>query len=154
MAQSNGRKLYFGGVLILAVAVTATGTSALASQDAVSDERGAAVPATTLAAIATTVDSPPVPGDSTGTCSVCFANTDGDSSGSSASVSIYFEDDGQDFSGDFDLTLQLLDESYRDASITSCSILDQSAGVYTVPAGSDWDWNDVDRVTIVAVPDE
>ncbi len=106
-----------------------------------------------LTAITTTVDSSPVAGDPDGTCSLCLADTTADSSGSEATVEIYFEDDGQDFDGDFTLTLTLDDQQVRTTSIDGASIDHEQTKRFTVADGSDWDWNDVESVVVIAVPD-
>lgn len=103
--------------------------------------------------ITTTVDSSPVPGDPDGTCGLCLADTNADSSGSQATVEIYFEDDGQDFQGDFILTLTLDDQQVRSTSIDDVAMDDQETKRFVVEDGSDWDWNDVESVVVVAVPD-
>lgn len=105
------------------------------------------------AAISTFVDSPAVPGDPDGTCSLCLAGTNGNSAGDEAEVSIYFEDDGQDFQGDYELSLRLDSAQWRYATIESVSQDDQQTKRFMVDEGSDWDWNDVVEVRVEAVPD-
>ncbi|MEM9459437.1 MAG: hypothetical protein AAGF11_34985 [Myxococcota bacterium] len=158
MAQSNGSNKYF---LLGALALTATvvgigtGTSAVAAQETLSDVMGGqdrAAPASSQAAIATNIDHSDY-NEPDGTCAMCFASTDGHTNPLNATVQIYFEDNGEDFRGDFELTMELNGGGLADAVIAGASIDHQQTGTYTVPAGTGWDWDDVDSVTILAVPD-
>lgn len=150
MAQSNGKKFSFLGAL--ALLATITGTSAVAAQKTVAGGADRVTPASAFAMIPTDVDNP-THNEPDGTCSMCLASSDGAVDGSSATIEIYFEDNGEDFSGDFELTLLLNDSTNADASILGTSIAHQDTRYYTVNAGSSWDWNDVDRVNIEAIPD-
>ena len=151
MAQSNGNNAaLIGGAVALALTVT----SAFIPRESVAHPRGSASPAAAmLTAITTVIHSPPIYDDPDGTCGLCDATTEAASSGSSATVEIYFEDDGEDFTGDFELTLTLDDQSLRYMTIADVSQDDQQTQWYTVGVGSGWDWTDVVKVTVEAVPD-
>lgn len=108
-------------------------------------------PANALASIRTIVDSAPVPSDPDGTCSQCLARTDGTSE--EATVEVDFEDNGQDFSGDYRLVLELDKAEFRTIYIEDVDQDHQTTKSYVVPAGSDWDWDEVVEVTFSALPD-
>lgn len=105
-----------------------------------------------LAELTTTVESPPTPYEPDGTCCGCRVITDNDSGGSTATLDVYFHDDGEDFIGDFELELLLDNNEHRHATIVDAFVADGSTESFVVTAGPDWDWNDVTHVWFEAVP--
>ncbi|MEM9461722.1 MAG: hypothetical protein AAGF11_46595 [Myxococcota bacterium] len=151
MSQSNNKR--YSILSVLALIAVIEGAPAATAGELTPALANTAIPASTFALIPTQVDNPPAYNEPDGTCSMCIASTDGAANGDSATIEIYFEDDGEDFSGDFRLTLLLDDSSTVDASIDGVSISHQETRYYTVNAGSGWDWDDVTRVNIEALPD-
>lgn len=150
MTQSNNKRSSTLGALAL-IAVIA-GTPAASARELAPSVASTATPASMFFPISTSIDNP-THDEPNGTCAMCFAASDGNGSGSSARIEIYFEDDGEDFHGDFELTLELNDSTLVDLTIVDASIVHQGTEVYTVNAGSTWDWTDVESVTIEAIPD-
>jgi len=160
MKESNGIRTS----LLCALVLTVQGVSpALAADAGVSRESATVTAAATSLAsasaaavmfpITATIDSPPVPNDPDGTCSVCSIDADGTDAGERATIEIYFEDDGQDFVGDFEFVLTLDDDSNRYFSIVDVEMEDQTLRQFVVEDGSNWDWNDVVHVSMEAVPE-
>ena len=128
-----------------------TATSAVAADGTSVDQQLRGVPAM-FASITTTVDSSPAPPDYNGPCSLCWADTDGSSDGSEATLDMYYEDDGQDFDGDLSLLLDIDGGGHETVVLESVEMDHQSNNEFVVDAGATWDWNDVTRVTVTAIP--
>lgn len=149
MAQSNGKTISsFLGALILA---TSTVTSAFAANLTAVDGDVQGTPASSMTVITSAIDDPPQPYDPDGTCEACWIEVDDTSSnGSEASMELFFEDDGEDFTGDLELTLKLDTSAYRYVTISNTTIEHQTSETYVIPEGSDWDWRDVTSVSCQA----
>ncbi len=98
------------------------------------------------------------PGDNSqvepdGTCELCWAEIDVISESNNTILVIYFEDKGQNFSGDFELELILRhDDQRRYVTIQDVSMRHQETQRFVVEAGADWTWHDVSEIRVKALP--
>lgn len=88
-----------------------------------------------------------------GTCELCWADPNAPTSDGSVTLTIYFEDDGQDFSGDFELELILHpDDPRRYVTIADVSMRHQETRRFAVESGTDWKWSEVSQIRVKAIP--
>lgn len=128
---------------VLAAASFATSALAADSADG-SSEQG--VGASTGLEIPTRLSNEPRPDEPDGTCSHCTVDDlrlDYDESGTStATLDLYFEDNGSDVSADIVIRVLLLDGGYRFLTIPDAQLTDGELHAFELAPESDWDWQD------------
>ena len=101
--------------------------------------------------ITATVDNSATQSDPDGICEDCWITVTGNSSGSQATVVMFFQDDGEDFAGDLELEVSLTAGGSDTVYIYDTEIPHATSRVYTVSDEPNWDWNDVDSVVVTVI---
>ncbi len=101
--------------------------------------------------ISGTVDNSPTQQDPDGPCEECWVSPTGNSSGSEATIEMYFEDDGENFAGDLEIDVSLTGGGSDTVYVYDTEIDHATSRTYYVAPGSSWNWNDVDSLVITVV---
>ncbi|MCA9704492.1 MAG: hypothetical protein KDK70_01435 [Myxococcales bacterium] len=90
------------------------------------------------------VNTPDV-GDLSGPCSLCRVNditADEDTSGQSATLELYFDDESGSFWGGLELTILLDSGEYRSMALEGVGLLEQQHAIFELDPEPDFDWGE------------
>lgn len=128
------------------LAAASLATSAIAAGEVVSDEQGQGVAMSSGGEIPTRLSNEPKEDEPDGTCSICTVDdvtfNDDESGDTTATLHLYFQDDGENEIADVHVRVLLISGEYRFVTVSSVELVDGHLHVFELSPGSDWGWDE------------
>lgn len=123
---------------------TGLATSAVAADQMMLRDHGEAVAMSNDSEIPTHISNEPQEDEPDGTCATCSVDdvtyNDIDPSNTSATLKLYFEDNGEDEVADIELRVLLENGDYEYLTVPSVQLYDGSLHIIDLPEGFNWSW--------------